>query len=222
MQVQNWMSPDVVTVDETTPVIEVMKILEENNIRHVPVMSEGKLVGMITDQEIKEASPSKATTMKAQELYSFLATMKAKDVMQSNPVTIGPGQTMEVAAVKMIEYKVTGLPVVTEKGGLVGIISQGDVFRVLISITGIYQGSIQFAFNLEERAGSIKEVADVIRKEKGQIVSILSTSETADQGYRHVFIRIMGVPEPRLKTMIERFEKDFMLLYVIKDPLKDL
>jgi acetoin utilization protein AcuB len=222
MQVQNWMSSDVVTVDEATPVIEVMKILEEKNIRHVPVMGKGKLVGMITDQEIKEASPSKATAMKAQELYSFLATMKAKDVMQVNPVTIGPGQTMEVAAVKMIEYRVTGLPVVTEKGELVGIISQGDVFRVLISITGIYQGGIQFAFNLEERAGSIKEVADVIRQEKGQIVSILSTSETADEGYRHVFIRITGVPEPRLKKMINRFEKDFMLLYVIKDPLKDL
>jgi acetoin utilization protein AcuB len=222
MQVQNWMSTDVVTVDKNTPVIEVMKILEENNIRHVPVMSEGKLVGMITDQEIKEASPSKATAMKAQELYSFLATMKAKDVMQTHPASIKPGQTMEVAAVKMIEYRVTGLPVVTEKGALVGIISQGDVFRVLISITGIYQGGIQFAFNLEDRAGSIKEVADVIRQEKGQIVSILSTSETADEGYRHVFIRFVGVPESRLKTMIKRFEKDFMLLYVIEDPLKDL
>jgi len=160
--------------------------------------------------------------MSAQELYYLLAQMTAKDVMNRNPITIRPDQTMEVAAVKMLEHRVTGIPVITEKGELVGIVSQGDVFRVLISITGIYQGSAQFAFNLEDRPGSIKEVADVIREEEGQIVSILSTSDTADEGYRHVFIRIMKLPEERLERMIEKLNKQFMLLSVIKDPLKDI
>jgi acetoin utilization protein AcuB len=122
----------------------------------------------------------------------------------------------------MLEYKVTGIPVVTSSGDLVGIISQGDVFRVLISITGIYQGGVQFAFNLEDRPGSIKEVANVIREWNGQIVSILSASDTADEGYRNVFIRVKGLPEDRLQHMIEMLEKNFMLLYVIKDPLKDI
>jgi len=222
MQAQNWMSQEVIAVDEDTPVIKVIQTLEENRIRHLPVMSKGKLVGMISDQDIREVSPSKATTMSAQELYYLLAQMTAKDVMKRNPITIRPDQTMEVAAVKMLEHRVTGIPVITEKGELVGIVSQGDVFRVLISITGIYQGSAQFAFNLEDRPGSIKEVADVIREEEGQIVSILSTSDTADEGYRHVFIRIMKLPEERLERMIEKLNKQFMLLSVIKDPLKDI
>ena len=222
MQVQNWMSSDLITVEEDTPIIHVTKLLEENNIRHIPVTRDGKLVGLITDQEIKEAYPSKVTTMKAQELYYLLAELKARDVMRRNPVTIRPDETMEMAAVKMLEHKVTGLPVVSEKGELVGLITQGDVFRVLISITGIYQGGVQLAFNLEDRAGSIKEVADVIRKYDGQIVSILSTSDTADDGYRHVFYRIKKLPDHKLQQMIKEMDERFMLMYVVKDPLKDL
>ncbi|MBW2095862.1 MAG: CBS domain-containing protein [Deltaproteobacteria bacterium] len=222
MQVQNWMSKDVVTVDEQTPIIEVMHLLEEHDIRHIPVTKEGKLVGMITDRDVKEASPSKATSLKAQELYYLLAEMKAKDVMKADPIVISPDQTMEVAAVKMLEHKVTGIPVVTRAGDLIGIISQGDVFRVLISITGIYQGGVQFAFNLEDRSGTIKEVANVLREEDAQIVSILSCIDTADEGYRHVFIRIKKIPEEKLQRMIIRLEQDFMLLYVIKDPLQEI
>ena len=222
MQVQNWMSRDVVTVEEQTPIIEVMKLLEEHDIRHLPVTRDGKLVGMISDRDVKEASPSKTTTLKAQELYYLLAEMKAKDVMRKDPIVISPDQTMEVAAVKMLEHKVTGMPVITNSGELIGIISQGDVFRVLISITGIYQGGVQFAFNLEDRSGTIKEVANVLREEDAQIVSILSCIDTADEGYRHVFIRIKEIPEEKLKNMIARLEKDFMLLYVIRDPLQEI
>jgi acetoin utilization protein AcuB len=222
MQVQNWMSKDVVTVEEQMPIIDVMHLLEEHDIRHIPVTREGKLVGMITDRDVKEASPSKATSLKAQELYYLLAEMKAKDVMRADPIVISPDDTMEVAAVKMLEHRVTGIPVVTQAGDLIGIISQGDVFRVLISITGIYQGGVQFAFNLEDRSGTIKEVANVLREEDAQIVSILSCIDTADEGYRHVFFRIKKIPEEKLKRMIARLDRDFMLLYVIKDPLQEI
>lgn len=222
MQVQNWMTSDVVTVDEDASIIKVSQILKEANIRHLPVVSKGKLVGMITDEDVKEASPSRSITLSAHELYHLLTEMKAKNLMKTNPITITPDQTMEVAAVKMLEHRVTGLPVVTDESELVGIISQGDVFRVLISITGIYQGGVQFAFNLEDRGGSIKEVADVIREWQGQIVSILSMVETAEEGYRQVFIRIKEIPEEDLEQMIKKLERGFKLLYVTKDPLKDI
>jgi acetoin utilization protein AcuB len=163
-----------------------------------------------------------ATTLTADELYHLLAETKAKDIMKSNPTTIRPDQTVEVAALKMLEHKVTGIPVVTEKGELVGIISQGDVFRVLTSITGIYQGGAQIAFNLEDRAGSIKEVADIIREFKGRIVSILSMSDPEDERYRHVYIRIKEMSDKNLKRMIEKLEKKFSLLYVTKDQAKDI
>lgn len=223
MQVQNWMRPQVITVEEDTPVALVMETLKAHEIRHLPVVRGGRLVGMITDSEVREAAPVQGTTLRAEELHYFLAELKAKDIMKTDPVTVRPDQTMEVAAVKMLKYRVTGLPVVAADRRVVGIISQGDVFRVLTAITGVYHGGIQFAFNLEDRTGSIKEVTDVIREEGGeQIVSILSVTETADEGYRHVFIRVRKMPEERLPGLIKRLEKNFMLLYVVRDPLKDI
>lgn len=222
MQVQNWMSAEVVTVDESGSVVRLMEILEAHDISHLPVTKGGKLVGMITEQDVRAALPSKSTAVTAQELHYLLAEMKARDIMKADPQTIRPDETVELAAVKMLEYEVSGLPVVTEKGDLVGMITQRDVLRVLISITGIYQGGVQFAFNLEDRAGSIKEVANMIREEKGQIVSILSNSDTADEGYRHVFIRIKKIPEEALQRLIRRLQQDFMLLYVVKAPLKEI
>ena len=222
MQVQNWMSPDVVTVDKETSVVNISQILKENNIRHLPVTDGGKLVGMITDEDVKAASPAVYTTLTADELYHLLAETKAKDIMRSDPTTIRPDQTMEVAAVKMLEQRVTGIPVVTAERDIVGIITQGDVFKVLIAITGIYQGGVQFAFNLEDRSGSIKEVADVIRKYQGTVVSILSMSDTADEGYRHVFIRIKKIPPEDLREMTRELDQKFMLLSVTKEPLKEI
>ncbi|MFH1350996.1 MAG: CBS and ACT domain-containing protein [Pseudomonadota bacterium] len=222
MLVQTWMSSDVITVDESTSIIKVGKILEENDIRHLPVTRNGKLVGMIIDRDVIKASPSLATPLKAHELYHLLAETKAKDIMKTDPITIRPDQTVEVAAVLMLEHRTTGIPVVTGQGDLLGIITQGDVFKVLISITGIYQSGIQFAFNLEDRPGSIKEVADVIREEHGQIVSILSSSDAVDKGYRHVFIRIKKIPEDNLTRMIKKLEKKFMLLYMVNDPIEEI
>ena len=142
--------------------------------------------------------------------------------MTANPITIGPDETMEVAAVKMLKHRIAGLPVVTDDGELVGIISQGDVFRVLISITGIYQGGIQFGFTLESKPGAIKEVADVMRDFGGHVISILSTNETVEEGFRHTFIRIEDVPDEKLEKMILKLKKNFILLYVKKDQLKGI
>ena len=222
MQVKNWMKSDVVTVDEGISVIKVSKILKDNNIRHLPVTKGGKLTGIITDHDVREAMPYKMATLNVHELHHLLAETKARDIMTPDPVTIGPDETMEVAAVKMLKHKITGLPVVKEKGELVGIISQGDVFRVLISITGIYQGGIQFGFSLVSKPGAIKEVADVMREFGGHIISILSTNETADEGHRHTFIRISDVPEEKLEKMIQKLKKNFILFYVTKDPLKGI
>ncbi len=221
MQIKDWMSTKIVTVDENTPIVEASKILNDHQIRHLPVTREGRLAGMIRARDVEEALPSHSAGLSAQELYYLLSEVKVRDVMQPDPVTIRSDQTMEVAAVRMLAHKITAMPVVTEQGDLVGIISQGDVFRVLISITGIYQGGIQFAFNLKDSAGSIKEVADVIREEHGHIVSILSTTDTAEAGFRHVFIRIKALPDQGRKQLIDRLNRRFPILYVTEDPLKE-
>jgi acetoin utilization protein AcuB len=222
MLVKGWMTSDVMTIDEDTSMMKASQIMKENNIRRLPVMHKGKLVGMVTDRDIKEASPSKATTLDVHELYYLLSELKVKDIMSKNVFTIGPEETVEKAAVKMLEHRISGLPVVNDKGKVVGVITQGDVFKVLVSLTGIYRGGIQFAFNLEDRPGSIKEVGDMIRKHGGRMVSILTSYDMCDEGCRHVYIRIKEIPEDKLKALTDELDKNFILLYTVQDSLKDV
>jgi acetoin utilization protein AcuB len=222
MLVKGWMTSDVITVDEDTSMMKASQIMKENNIRRLPVMRKGKLVGMVTDRDIKEASPSKATTLDVHELYYLLSELKLKDIMRKNLVTVGPEETVEKAAVKMLEHRISGLPVVNDKGKVVGVITQGDVFKVLVSLTGIYRGGIQFAFNLEDRPGSIKDVADIVRKHGGRMVSILTSYDMCEENCRHVYIRIKDMADDKLKALTEELDKNFILLYSVKDSLQNI
>ena len=222
MLVKDWMTLEPITVTPDTSVMKASQIMKENNIRRLPVLDDkAKVVGIVTDRDLKEASPSKATTLDVHELYYLLSELKVKDIMSRKVITIKPGDTVEKAAVIMLEHKITGLPVV-DNGKLVGILSQGDVFRVLTSITGIYRGGIQFALTLEDRPGSIKEAADVIRKHGGRMVSILTSYDTCPEGARNVFIRIADLAPDILEGLRQEMESNFKVVYVAQEQLSDI
>lgn len=221
MLVKGWMTTDVISIDEDTSVMKASQIMKENGIRRLPVMSDGDLTGIVSDRDLKEASPSKATTLDVHELYYLLSELKVRDIMTKDVVSIGPDDTVELAAVKMLENRVTGLPVVND-GRLIGILTQNDVFKVLISITGIYRGGVQFAFNLPDRPGTIGEVAKVIRGHNASMVSILSSYDSCDEDCRHVFIRIADMAEDKLQSLIKELEENFILLYVSRDQLEEV
>jgi acetoin utilization protein AcuB len=124
---------------------------------------------------------------------------------------------VEFAAILMLENKISSLPVINGKVALIGIITQTDIFRVLANITGICAGGVQFAFSLEDRPGSIKEVADEIRSFGVRIVSILSTREEAEEGRHNVYIRIGPVSQEKLRALVKELEDKFIVLYSSKD-----
>lgn len=222
MLVKDWMTTDPITVNPDTSVMKASQVMKENNVRRLPVINDkGQVVGIVTDRDLKEASPSKATTLDVHELYYLLSELKVKDIMSRKVITITAEETVEKAAVIMLEHKVTGLPVV-DGGRLIGILSQGDVFRVLTSITGIYRGGTQFAFTLEDRPGSIKEVADVIRKHGGRMVSILSSYDMCEEDTRNVFIRIADMAPDKLAPLQAELEREFTVLYVTHDELSSI
>lgn len=222
MLVKDWMTTDPITVNPDTSVMKASQVMKENNVRRLPVINDkGQVVGIVTDRDLKEASPSKATTLDVHELYYLLSELKVKDIMSRKVIIITAEETVEKAAVIMLEHKVTGLPVV-DNGRLIGILSQGDVFRVLTSITGIYRGGTQFAFTLEDRPGSIKEVADVIRKHGGRMVSILSSYDMCEEGTRNVFIRIADMAQDKLAPLQVELEREFTVLYVTHDELSNI
>ncbi len=215
------MSKNVITVDEDESIMDASQLMREKNVRRLPVVSKnGDLVGIISDRDLKEASPSKATTLDVHELYYLLSKLKVKEVMTKKPMTISPNHTVEKAAMIMLEKKISGLPILNEKGALVGILTQNDVFRVLTSITGVYQGGISLAVELEDRPGSIKEVADVIRAAGGSMTSILTSYDNCSGGCRRVFFRVKNLSDEQVEALIKDLQQSFKLLYHVRDDLK--
>ena len=222
MLVQGWMTTDVITVSEDTPMMKASIIMKENNIRSLPILNKkGKLVGIVSDRDLRDASPSKATSLDVHELNYLISTIKIEELMTRNVVFVRPDETVEFAAILMLENKISSLPVINDKGSLIGIITQTDIFRVLINITGIYTGGVQFAFSLEDRRGSIREVSDVIRSYGGRVVSILSTREDAEEGRHNVYIRTRSLPEDKTRDLLRELENKFVVLYTARDFLEE-
>jgi acetoin utilization protein AcuB len=215
MLVNNWMSKNVITVDVNDSMQDALKHLKEHNIRMLPVMNKGKLVGIITDRDLKKASASDATTLEIHELLYLLTKIKIKDIMTSDVITVPPDFSVEETAQVLQKNRISGVPVVDAEGRLVGVITQSDLFRVLISLTGVSSGGIQFGFQLEDRPGSIKEVADIIRLYGGRMVSILSSYDNVAEGYRKVYIRMHSIERLRLQMLIEDLRAKATLLYMV-------
>ena len=215
MLVKNWMSKNVITVDINDSMQDAMKHLKEHDIRMLPVMKKGKLVGIVTDRDLKKASASNATSLEIHELLYLLMKIKVKDIMTKDVITVPPDYTVEETAQVLEKNRISGVPVVDADGQLVGTITQTDLFRVLISLTGVGNGGIQFGFQVEDRPGSIKEVADVIRIYGGRMVSILTSYDDVPEGYRKVYIRMRSIERSKLKNLIQELESKAGLLYMV-------
>ena len=213
MLVELWMSKNVITVDVNDSMQGAARLIKEHNIRGLPVMENGKLVGVVTDRDLKRASASDATTLKIHELLYLISEIKVKEIMTKDPITIPLDYTIDEAAKVLLENKLSGAPVVDDKGQVVGVITQTDIFRVLVSLTGVQEKGIQFGFLLEDRPGSIKEVADIIREYGCRIMSILSSSNDK-LNYRHVYIRACECDRALLEQLKEELKVKTNILYL--------
>ncbi|RLB97642.1 MAG: hypothetical protein DRH90_23055 [Deltaproteobacteria bacterium] len=215
MLVKNWMSKNVITIGADNSMQDATAILKQHRIRILPVVKKDKLVGVITDRDLKRASASDATSLEIHELLYLLMKIKIKDIMTKNPIAVPWDWTVEETAELLLNNKISGAPVVDEKELVVGVITQTDLFRVLISLTGINAGGIQFAFKTEDKPGTIKELADVIREFGGQMVSILSSYENVPEGFRMVYIRMRHIDRDRLASLQKSLMEKETLLYMI-------
>lgn len=214
MLVRDWMNKDVTAVDVGTSMAEVARIMKEKCSLMVPVTDGGRLVGVVTDRDMKRASASDASTLDVHELLYLLNRIKINEIMTKSPVTLNPTDTVEEAARLFLENNISGAPVV-DKGRVVGSISQREIFKVIISLTGVGGKGIQFAFLIDDRPGSIREVTDVIRKFGGRMVSILTTYDKAPADKRYAYIRMHAVDESRLEALKTELGKKASLLYLI-------
>jgi acetoin utilization protein AcuB len=215
MLVKNWMSKDVITVEPEDSMQQAISLMKEHKIRMLPVLQQGKLVGVVSDTDLKRASASDATMLDVHEMLYLISKIKIKDIMTKEPFTVSPDCTVEETAELLMEHKISGVPVVEEGGKVVGVITRDDLFKVLISLSGLGKHGIQFAFQIADRAGSIKELTDIIREHDGKIASILSSYERVPAGFRNVYIRIYDIPRGDLPELQAQLQKKAKMIYVV-------
>ena len=132
--VKDWMTTDVITIRPETTLTEAAAIMREKAIRRLPVVNgDGKLVGILSKTDVMAAQPSDATTLDIWEINYLLSRLKVEKVMTTQPYTVNANSTLKDAAQLMVTHKIGGIPVVDDKNTVVGIITESDIFRVLIA-----------------------------------------------------------------------------------------
>ena len=203
MFVADWMTRQVVTVDPDDSVSHAMHAMRERGIKHLPVVRDGAVIGVISDRDIKTYTPSKATALDVYEINYLLAKATVKDAMGSQLTTTTPATPVEEAALLMFEKNVGCLPVV-EGDVLVGIISDRDIFRSLVDITGVRHGGHRICVTIRDEPGTIRAITDIVREHGFHLRGILSSYEGMTKGMRRVVIRTSTEGDfPALKKDLE-------------------
>ncbi|MDY0275986.1 MAG: CBS and ACT domain-containing protein [Desulfomicrobium sp.] len=223
MIIKEWMTKDVITIDPEASMMRAAKLMKEKDIRRLPVVdNQGKVMGILSDRDVKEASPSKATTLDVHELYYLLAEIKVKNIMTPNPLTISEDDTVIKCAAIMHDKKISGLPVLNAQQKLVGIMTQNEVYRVLLSITGVYHGGIHMGLKLPDKRGTLKEVLDCLRGYKARVISVLTSYDQVEEGFRQVFIRIKDMDKSVLNELHQELSEKYDLTFWIRDNISTL
>ncbi|AFM24657.1 CBS and ACT domain-containing protein [Desulfomonile tiedjei] len=215
MLVKDWMSKDVTSLNITDTLQHAINLSSEKNISIMPVLESGKLVGIVTDRDLKRVSPSDATRLNVEEIKYRLSRVEVGTIMTPHPIIVPPDYTIEETAEILLTNKISGVPVVDDKGTILGVITKNDLFKAMMSLTGLLKRGLQFGFLLEDRPGSIKEVTDIIRHYDGRLASILSSYERAPQGYRHVYIRAFNIDRSTMTQLLEELKANANVLYMV-------
>lgn len=210
MLVQEWMTKDVFHIGPDTSMMKASRMMKEKKIRRLPVVDDNlHVIGIVSDRDIKEASPSKATTLDMHELYYLLSELKIKDIMTKNPVCARANDSVEGVALIMMEKGFGGMPVVDANNKITGIITESDIFKVLTSITGVQSGGMQLAFELPNVKGTLRPVLDALREKGHGFVSILTSQQGQDAPTRRVYIRLRAMTPEEEQDLAESMKSKF-------------
>ena len=199
MRIKDVMTRNPVTADSETLVLDAQKLMKENNIRRLPVVDKGKLVGIVTKHDLLEAAPSPATSLSVFELNYLLAKMKVKEIMKKNPVTITPETPFEEALRLGQEKKIGAFPVV-ENGKLVGITTESDIIRFVTHVLGIKEeGSRVTIEGLGGKLGDLEKIVSVANQHHTVILSMMSLPRPEKKDWLIVLRLKTNDPDPLVK-----------------------
>ena len=214
MFVANRMTKNPITVEPTTPVNEAAKLMKRRNIRRLPVVEKGSLVGIISDRDIMRVAPSPATTLSKFEIMSLLDKITVSEIMAKDVVSLPDTATIEEAALVMYNEKLSGLPVVSSMGAVVGIITETDVFKTFVDVMGLADGKSRITLDVVDKIGVVKELAGIIADAGFNIDSMVTCKQASLAGHFEIVIRVDADNVEEITAKIE--EKGYNVVHVAK------
>ena len=185
MFVINRMTKNPMTVTADTKVDEVAHLMKKHNFRRLPVVDDGKLVGFLSDSDLMRVAPSPATTLSRYEINSLLAKMCVRDIMKKDVVSVNVGATIEEAALIMYKNKIGGMPVVSNMGAVVGVITETDIFKTFVDVMGLADGKTRITLEVTDKIGVVKDIAEIFGQ-AGVSIDSLITCKKEDNKYEIV------------------------------------
>src|SRR4030042_4260802 len=201
MNVGRRMSHPVITIPPSFPITKAHELMARENINQCPVVKNGKLIVLITEKDVLKAYPSSATTLAVWEITSLLEKIKVEDVMIKEFQTVLEDTPIETAARIMVDYKVSALPVLRGKE-LVGIITEADLFKIMLEMLGARRAGVRFSVLMQNRPGEIAKLSQAIYSNGGDITA-LSTFEGDAASNFLITMKGAGIEEAALGKLIE-------------------
>lgn len=205
MLVREVMTPHPVVIEPDTPVTQAQRLMKEDNIRHLPVLREGKgLVGLITRDALNQALPSELSSLTIWEINYQLARIKVRDVMVKKVISVTEDVTVEEAARIMIDNKIGSLPVMRD-GKLAGIVTDIDLLEALSNLMGWRQPGVRVTVQVPDEKGRLAEVATAIAQ-AGGLLAGGGSYPAAEPLKANIVFKVRMVSFDDLATLLEGME----------------
>ena len=201
MLVRKKMHKDLVTVTKDEKMTVAKKVMKEKNIRHLPVVDGKKLIGLVTNMDIRKAEASPATSLEIRELHYLLDKLTVGEIMTRNVITISPDISIEEATTLLHDNKIGCLPVV-EDGNLVGILTENDVMEILIEVMGMKEKGSRVEVIVDDKPGALADITRIIKEHNVNITSLV-TDAADEPGKRLVVFKLKTFYFEPIKKALE-------------------
>jgi acetoin utilization protein AcuB len=201
MFVGERMSRPVISVTPDMPINDVLAMFRKEHIRRAPVIKNGKLVGIVSERDLLNASPSSVTTLSVWELNYLISKVTVKNVMAKKVVTVDQDTPIEEAARIMADKKIGGVPVMSG-GNLVGIITETDLFKIFLELMGARQKAWRVTATIAERPGTLAELTQAVAQNGGNFISFGMFSGP-DSNSRVVTFKVEGLDKNKIHEVLE-------------------
>ena len=201
MIVKEVMRTNVVFISSETKITEAKNIMMENKFSKLPVVDYGKLVGIVTKNDLLKAEPSLATTLDMFEIGYLLSKLTVKKVMMTNVITVSPDVVVEEAARIMVDNEISCLPVVKDDA-LIGIITESDLFNLFTDMFGARQKGVRVVAFVDDKPGQLAKVTKEISDLNANIISAVTTKHDVDNRLC-ITLKATGIEESKMKSIFE-------------------